>query len=1087
MNYEKYINRFIQQLGSTSKPTIYFFKGFSKEFYNHLLEHTNFPRFTDLPIETIFNEKSQYKEYMISLMTNQKNRSWGTYEELLAITEVVTNLAQIYDGDIQIINNNLYNGYFECYAENLEATLNSKSSESNDTIYDLFYSDFKTFQSGILVEYILKHKENELGLSISEHEFYTTGLELSETPIKECERITVYDINQIVYESIQGKANQTNYSISLNYLNEESIKTRIAILNYVFQDQQIHFYIGKATVQKKNSTDNHLLYFQKYWGPSSTYRNALFYKDPDTTLETIEMNQGEIISDILTQVESCRNSTSHNYNSSDFIVTAPTGTGKSLFFQIPGIVLHEKYNEVTIVITPLQALMRDQVEKLQKERGISFATYLNSEISFEERKSRIQGIHNGEYSIIYLSPELLLASPIENFIGERRIGLFVVDEAHLVTSWGRDFRVDYWFLGEFLNKLREGHYYSKASKRRFPVLILTATAIYGGEDDEIGELIESLHLNVDQNAHMYLGYNRKENIHFDILPHHVKGNEKDPKEHLVLNRIADLIQKKEKTIVYFPYTRQVDEIYNLYIAKNESNAHLIGKYHGKLSSMEKEDTYHKFKSNQMTVMFATKAFGMGIDIDDIKNVYHYAPTGTLADYVQEIGRAARKLDDGYAMMDYLVGKDMRYARTLWGLGGIKQFQVKEIANVLYKIYRKKNKRKLLISPESFSHIFDSSEIDAKVKSGLMLLTNDLLSKFHFKAMTIKPRALYTSQYISIPESIKAEFIKRYDNYISPVKNVNKTRKETSFGSAADVKITLLGEIYEINLGELWEEKFHSLTFAQFKYKFFKNELFEFKERVIPKMQLTVDYSESNYTEVKKKFIDLANQIQNTFLDIARKKNLSEFKFNDFYEKFSSYYDEKHKPKKEFVRILLEMFCFDGIATNVNGTSLWKFVQKRKKPDSIDYDYKLVTRKYNNIASNLKRYIGDIAPNSDDNIFTVFINIPERGQENRDFKLLCSTILQLFGLATYEVKGGKNAQIFVQINDPYKLSQIAHSDNYRNNMLLSINKKHDQAINTMNLFLSKPFEDEERWDIIEYFFLGRNELVKELLEGEQILN
>ncbi|PKC50857.1 hypothetical protein RhiirA1_405835, partial [Rhizophagus irregularis] len=190
---------------------------------------------------------------------------------------------------------------------------------------------------------------------------------------------------------------------------------------------------------------------------------------------------------------------------------------------------------------------------------------------------------------------------------------------------------------------------------------------------------------------------------------------------------------------------------------------------------------------------------MGIDIDDIKNVYHYAPTGTLADYVQEIGRAARQLDEGYAIMDYLVGKDMRYARTLWGLGGIKQFQVKEIANVLYKTYRKKNKRKLLISPESFSHIFDTSEIDAKVKSGLMLLTNDLLSKFHFKAVTIKPRAMYTSQYISIPESIKAEFINRYGKYISRLKHVNKTRKETSFGSAADVKITLMGEIYEINL------------------------------------------------------------------------------------------------------------------------------------------------------------------------------------------------------------------------------------------------------------------------------------------------
>lgn len=1089
MNYNKYIEQFINQISlfSTSKKKIYFFKGFSKEFYDQLLLHQDFPRFSEHPIESIFNKDTEFKHYMVSLMMNDKTISWGTYEELIAISEVVPNLSLIYNGDIEIIHNNLYDGYFESYSDELFNTIRHLPSENADTVFDQFYSDYKLLHSGILVEYILKHHDNQLGLFITDRPFFDTGLELSDRPIENATKITESEINLIVYNAINDPSETHHYSVSSTKLNESNLKTRLSILNYVLQDSQVQFYVGKEKKIIKKQSEHHLPYFQKYWGSNSAYRNALFYKDPDVSLETIEINQGEIIDDILIQCENCRDGQSDVNNSSDVIVTAPTGSGKSLFFQVPGILLHEKYSEVTIVITPLQALMRDQVEKLQIERGVSFATYLNSEISFEERKSRIEGIHNGVYSIIYLSPELLLSSALEDFIGERRIGLFVIDEAHLVTSWGRDFRVDYWFLGEYLNKLREGHYYSKAIKRKFPVLILTATAIYGGEDDEIGELIESLHLNVDQTEHMYLGYSRKDNIHFDIVPHYKKGNEKDPKEDHVLSRLDQFIRNNKKTIIYCPYTKHVDEIYYLYYAKNEEYAKSIGRYHGKLTAQEKEDTYRKFKSNEITVMLATKAFGMGIDIDDIECVYHYAPTGTLADYVQEIGRAARQLDEGFAIMDYMVGKDTRFAKTLWGLGGIKQYQIKEIANILYKMHRKKNKRKLLISPETFSHIFNSNEVDAKVKSGLMLLTNDLLATSHFKAITIKPRAMYTSQYISLPKDIKDEFLNQYGKYVTPIKQANKTRKETSFGSAADVKITLLGDIYEINLGELWEEQFDSFTFPQFKYKFFKNELFDFKERVIPKMRLTIDYSSSSYEEVKRNFLSLANNIQNTFLSIARLKNLSEFKFSDFYEKFSSYYDEKYKPKKEFVRILLEMFCFDGVTPSASGQSLWKFVQRRKKPDSIDYDYKLVTKKYNNIAMNLKRYIQDVAPNSNDNTFTVFINIPDRGQENRDFKLLCATILQLFELATYEVQGGKNAQIFVQINDPYKLSQIAHSTHYRNNLLQAITKKHDQAINFLNQFLSQPFTDEERWDIIEHFFLGRNEVVQELLGNLAVEN
>lgn len=1079
MNYEKYIIEFIGKVNS-AEDKIYFFKGFHKEFYEQLLKYDQLPRFTDNKIDYVFQHDMDVRHLVMSLMMYDKKNSWGTYEELIAISQTINDISTIFKGKIEIIDNNLYQGFYESYSNSLIEVIKNTSRDNEETVYDLYYSDYKILQNNILVEYILKHKENELGMAISEKNFFDEENILNSVPGDEASKITHNEINQVVSNCLSGELSNLEFVVNALPTNENELAKRLNVLNSLFESINVKFFSGKSVKKNIKPTDEHHSAFKRHWGEDKEYKDVLFYKDPDLSLETININQGDIITDVLTQCENSRNEIDGIFKTSDIIITAPTGAGKSLFFQVPGIILHEKYDEVTIVVTPLQALMRDQVEKLNIERNIPFATFINSEISFEERRVRIDGIKNGKYSIIYLSPELLLSSPIEDLIGERRIGLFVVDEAHLVTSWGRDFRVDYWFLGSYLDKLRNaGYYLDKTKKRKFPILILTATAIYGGEDDEIGELIESLHLNIDQSEHMYLGYGRKDNISFNIVSHNSDKSDKEQKNEFVLNRISEFVNNRKKTIIYCPYTKQVDEIYNLFSAKDEHLASYVGKYHGKLAPHEKEETYRRFKSNQVMVMIATKAFGMGIDIDDVYNVYHYAPTGTLADYVQEIGRAARQLDEGHAIMDFIKNKDMKYTKTLWGLGGIKQYQVREIANVLYKTYKKNKKRSLLISPESFSHIFDSNEVDAKVKSGLMLLTNDLLNKFHFKAITIRPKAMYTTQFISVNSTIEDEFLKQYGDYVSII-NTNKARKERGFGTRTDVQITLVGNVYEIDLGRLWEEKFDNLTFPQFKYKFFNNELFVFEERILPKMKLTIDYSENGYEEVQKAFLKIAENIQNTFLSISRTINKSEFSFIDFYNIFSSYFEEKDKPKQEFVRILLDMFCFDGISLDSIGQSLWKFVQKRKKENNIEVNYKLVTNKYNHVYGNLKRYISDSEPNQGKDEHTVYINIPEKGHENKDFRILVASILQLFNLATFEIQGGKNAQIFVRINDPLKLYQILKAKNYTNNILHGITQKHDKAINFMNKFLGGNFENHERWDIIEHHFLGRNDWVNQKL-------
>lgn len=171
----------------------------------------------------------------------------------------------------------------------------------------------------------------------------------------------------------------------------------------------------------------------------------------------------------------------------DIFVTSPTGAGKSIMFQIPAVYLAEKYKEnkpLTIVISPLIGLMNDQVYNLQN-KDITFSATINSEISPVEKMNIITKIQNGEISILYVSPETLLSrSDIKMLIGDRKVGLLVIDEAHIVTTWGKSFRSDYWYLGNYIQKLRK--------KMKFPIATFTATAIYGGVEDMYSETRDSL-------------------------------------------------------------------------------------------------------------------------------------------------------------------------------------------------------------------------------------------------------------------------------------------------------------------------------------------------------------------------------------------------------------------------------------------------------------------------------------------------------------------------------------------------------------------------------------------------------------------
>lgn len=461
------------------------------------------------------------------------------------------------------------------------------------------------------------------------------------------------------------------------------------------------------------------------------------YKDLNINHDVIEISQGSIIETVVQQAEQAYYGNKDNVK--NVLLTSPTGAGKSLLFQLSAIYLAEKYGLLTLVISPLVALMNDQVEGL---KGYDAIATLNSNKTAAEKETILKGVREGTVNILYLAPELLLSYTINSFIGDRKLGLLVVDEAHTVTTWGRDFRVDYWFLGDYLRKAK------RILKYPFPIFALTATAVWDptGKNDMVFDTIRSL--NMDP-CIKFIGVVRRTNITFEIGSSNISKNYEEKRKQLTIKRIHEALDADRKTIVYFPFRRTVDSI--VMSEEVEDIRDKVARYHANLFPEEKTLNAEAFRNGSKPIMCATKAFGMGIDVSDIREVYHHAPTGCLSDYVQEIGRLARDPNiKGIAKIDFSPN-DFRYIRKLHGLSAIKPYQLMQVLKKLMAIYRiNGEKRNMLISASDFAYIFPLATpegVDQNLKSCLLLISNDLLNKLRFHSLIVRPKSLFSKCFI----------------------------------------------------------------------------------------------------------------------------------------------------------------------------------------------------------------------------------------------------------------------------------------------------------------------------------------------------
>lgn len=299
----------------------------------------------------------------------------------------------------------------------------------------------------------------------------------------------------------------------------------------------------------------------------------------------------------------------------------PTGGGKSITFQVPALMAGALVKGLTVVISPLQSLMKDQVDNLEK-LGITDAVTINGLLDPIERSKSFERVEDGSASILYISPESLRSRSIERLLLGRNIVRFVIDEAHCFSSWGQDFRVDYLYIADFIKNIQ----ILKNLSEPIPVSCFTATAKKKVIEDIALYFKEKLNLKLT----IFSTKVSRTNLHYKVFL------KEDEEEKYIA--IRNLIEEKNcPSIIYVSRTRKATKLAER-LCKDGIEARC---YHGKMDKKEKSRNQDDFTQGSVQVMVATSAFGMGVDKKDVGMVIHLDISDSLENYVQEAGRAGR--------------------------------------------------------------------------------------------------------------------------------------------------------------------------------------------------------------------------------------------------------------------------------------------------------------------------------------------------------------------------------------------------------------------------------------------------------------
>lgn len=995
-------------------------------------------------------------------------RKYILYEEFLTMYNMLIDQYK----RIYVLNNNIYMGNYpinikfseeikdglirhysndesieddECYIGDIEQyiSLYSGIKEVNGYLLCAYFDDFILGNEKIININIFNECDEEIESKIVENDQFIDIIEDSDY-IEFVRR--VFEKPYEIYVKI------VNFQGNKNYLNEH-----LKILSYYWKDWTDIYLVQTNTKDGRfEHRDEYNDILKRYWEYDS-FRDISVYDISaleNGEKKVISVSQEEIISNIVIEVEKCED---QGTNFKDIFVTAPTGSGKSAMFQIPAIYLAEKYGLLTIVISPLIGLMNDQVNNLEL-KNYKNAKTINSDISPIIKQDIIQKVADGEYHILYISPETLLSrSDVEQLIGKRTIGMIVIDEAHIVTTWGKQFRPDYWYLGDHIRKLRKNQLVDEDKNRSFLIATFTATAIYGGVEDMYTESINSLHM---LQPITYMGYIKRNDIEIKIdctQKNKPKGarSEYEPDK---FNQLIEIIKRSvitnKKTLIYFPTVALIDRFYEYcVILKIHTN---LTKFHGQLKKDEKKENYFKFYNKERLVMLATKAFGMGIDINDIELIVHFAPTGNVCDYVQEIGRAARHEGlVGQAYYDYNT-KDFKHINRLHGMSAIKKYQLIEVISKIYELYKTMQKehknnftRKrnaMLIDVESFTYIFgnpvgDESDIINKVKTALLTIQKDFENKIGYSPINVRPIPIFSIGFFRIEPSMQRKILMKYPGCLEEIYEVKS--------------------ICRVNLSCIWKKSYSNYSFPQFKFLLYSNsDELEFIKLYPVKAALCVDVIFAD--DYKSKFLSIWGGLK---AYINEKVITGKYASIDDIAKTLEMNCNIGKYKALAICEVI-IASMDSYRKNFSKTMMPIIKERSDNNGNINYQFNVAVNTYFNWV---EKGFNDIVQSVEDNMLYL---INDNNTKTKEYSTILG-ILETLDVLSFKMLGGANSQIYIYINQIQILRNILEAPtHYKNKLLEMVSNRHKLSVEMLTYLYSNGFTSDETWEIIEDYFLGK---------------
>ena len=548
-----------------------------------------------------------------------------------------------------------------------------------------------------------------------------------------------------------------------------------------------------------------------------------------------------------------------------------TGAGKSICYQIPALI----FEGLSIIISPLISLMKDQVDSLRLI-GIE-ASYLNSTLTSDEYNKILFKIKRGKIKLLYISPERLENKFFLNFIKTIKVSMVVVDEAHCVSQWGENFRRSYLKIADFVKYI--------AGEDQIQTLAFTATATPKIKVD----IIEKLNI---VNPFVYVDYFNRDNIYFKVVDN--SGLDKDSKPF-----IKDYLKKhKGKSgIIYCSTRKNVDDIYNYLVSLNRS----VTKYHGGMTKEERDKNQKLFLDDDIEIMVATNAFGMGINKSNIRYVIHANIPADLESYYQEAGRAGRdggpaeailiynekdiaiqrflmekenhnKEDENYKKKEKKINKMLEYAelKSCYREYILKYFGEKMIRNYCgYCENCKKEKNIKDFSLEAKKII--SGVGRAKESLGISTLANMLMGKADTKMLN---KGLDKISTFGIMREDKQEWIESFINYMISEKYLVQ--------SAGSFPVLKLGKKYKDILNgniKVIRKEDEKIDFDYYENNLFK-ELNSLRKEISKKENIAPYIIFSDMT-----LIEMAEKKPRNRWDMLKIKGIGNQKFKSYGEKF----------------------------------------------------------------------------------------------------------------------------------------------------------------------------------------------------------